>query len=78
MAKVGTELPMQTGITTGEQEKYHWSISIRPYMPPINHLDTKKLSVEMYKVNIKVTWDDDFFRQRQFDLVTLKLVNKTL
>jgi general secretion pathway protein I len=78
MAKVGTELPVQAGINTGEQAKYHWTITITPHRLPITNVNTKNLSAELYKVTIKVMWDDDFFQQRLFELVTLKLVNKSL
>lgn len=78
MAKVGIELPVQVGINTGAVDKYHWSINIRPYLAPIDPLNRKTLSVELYKVSVQITWDDDFLQQRQFDLVTLKLLNKTL
>lgn len=78
MAKVGTELPLQVGVTEGSSyESYHWTIRIVPYLPNIDY-NPKTLSAELFKVSVQVMWDDDFFRQRQFELVSLKLANKVL
>jgi general secretion pathway protein I len=78
MAKVGTETPVKNDRVEGNFEKYHWLIAIQPFYPPINKATSKKLSAELYKVTVKLTWDDDFYQAREFNLVTLKLVNKTL
>lgn len=79
MAKTGSEIPIKDHQSSGvENEKYRWSLSIRPYTPASEAIDPKNIAAEIFKVNAIVAWgegeggSDD----REVQLATLKLAGK--
>ncbi len=79
IAKTGTEIPIKDHQSTGDQnEKYHWSLDIRPYTITGENIDPKNASAELYKVNATVEWGDgdDASDNRQLQIATLKLAPK--
>lgn len=79
MAKTGIETPLQIGQTTGiENNIYHWQIEISPFTFNDDQIDTKILPAELFKVKISVHWGDDMLSDRQLELTTLKLLNKSI
>lgn len=76
MAQTGVETALQAGQTSGlEDEKYRWQVTISPYIPSIAKFDALAATVSLYKVNVRVDWDEGG-SGRQFALTTLKLVSK--
>jgi len=79
MAKVGVETPLQTGLSTGlENNHYHWQVEVSPFTLNSVFTDTKTSVAELFKVKVTVNWGDDNARDRQVELITLKLINKPL
>ncbi len=73
MAKTGTEIPLKAFQDSGEENtKYRWQLTISPYNIFSEKLDPKTLPVDLFKVNVSVTWDDN----REIELNTLKLAGK--
>jgi general secretion pathway protein I len=79
MAQTGVETPLQQGEMSGvENERYQWLVSISPFTPTIENFDPATLPILLFKVNVTVTWSDGQASDRQIELTTLRLVNKTL
>ena len=79
MAGTGVQAPLQAGETSGlENEKYHWRVSVSPFQFSAENLDVSTLSVVLFKVKVIVNWGDGNADDRQVELITLKLANKTL
>jgi len=79
MAKTGIETPLQIGESTGiENNIYHWRIQISPFTLNDDQIDTKTLPAELFKVKVSVIWGDDKLSDRQLDITTLKLLNKSI
>lgn len=79
MTKVGVEVPLQTGLSTGLENKlYHWQVEVSPFSLNIAHTDSQTVAAELFKVKVIVSWDDGHSSDRQLELITLKLINKAL
>jgi general secretion pathway protein I len=91
MAKTGLETPLQAGQESGlENEKYYWLVEVSPFAfnpektdNTATRADTEKgdtgaTTAVLFKVRVTVTWGDDNVNDRQIELTTLKLINKTL
>ena len=86
MAKTGVETPFQAGQASGlENEKYQWLIEVSPFAFNPGQGDTPATTVTtavLFKVKVVVSWSDDNAdddaNDRQIELTTLKLINKTL
>lgn len=91
MAKTGVETPLQAGQDSGlENEKYHWLVEISPFaLNPKKvatktktanpeTVDTAAITAALFKVKVIVSWGDENTDDRQIELTTLKLINKTL
>jgi general secretion pathway protein I len=79
MAKTGVEMPLQTGQASGlENEKYHWRVEVSPFAFNPENVDTTAITAVLFKVKVIVSWGDDNANDRQVELTTLKLINKTL
>ena len=79
MAKTGVETPLQAGQDSGlENEKYHWLVDITPFVFNPENVDTSAITAVLFKVKVIVSWGDDNANDRQVELTTLKLINKTL
>ncbi|MBK8816273.1 MAG: prepilin-type N-terminal cleavage/methylation domain-containing protein [Methylococcaceae bacterium] len=78
VAKAGTEITLKDHQSTGiENDKYHWSLNIRPYTITGEAIDPKNVTAELYKVNAIVEWGDgDDSDNRQLQIATLKLAPK--
>lgn len=77
MAKTGIETPLQTGQSTGQESNlYHWRVDISSFTPNADHIDTKTLTAELFKVKVTVNWNDGNASDRQVELITLKLLKK--
>jgi general secretion pathway protein I len=75
MVATGVESDLKPMETTGlKNKKYHWRVSVSPFQFTAENLDVTTLAAVLFKVKVTVNWDDD----RQVELVTLKLANKTL
>jgi general secretion pathway protein I len=78
MAKTGVESKLQVGEDRGvDGDKYHWQVAVQAFSFNPDQFDTSALSTELFKVRVTVSWGDEI-HPRQVQLVTLKLVNKTL
>ncbi len=82
MAKTGVETPLQAGQVSGqENEKYNWLIEVSPFTFNPENGGTSAVNVVLFKVKVVVSWGEDNaednFNDRQIELTTLKLVNKT-
>ena len=79
MAKTGVETPLQEGQDSGlENEKYHWLVEVSPFEFNPENVDPTAMTAMLYKVKVVVNWGDDNANDRQVELTTLKLINKTL
>lgn len=79
MAQTGVEIPLQQGETSGvENERYHWLVSVSPFTPSVENFDPATSTVLLFKVYVMVAWGDGQASDRQVELTTLRLVNKTL
>ncbi|OYV18852.1 MAG: proteinral secretion pathway protein I [Methylococcaceae bacterium NSM2-1] len=93
MAEASVETPLQASQASGlENEKYHWLVEVSPFaFNPENvdakaitanseNIDTPAITAELFKVKVIVNWGDDKdnANNRQVELTTLKLINKTL
>jgi general secretion pathway protein I len=79
MAKTGVETPLQTELSTGlENNLYHWQVEVTPFILNSDFTDTKISAAELFKVKVTVNWGEDNARDRQVELITLKLINKPL
>ncbi len=79
MAKTGIETPLQVGQSSGiENNFYQWWIETSPFMFNPDNVDPKTLTAELFKVKVTVSWSDGGASDRQVELITLKLINKTL
>jgi len=79
MAKTGVETPLQAGQDSGlENEKYHWLVEVSPFMFNPENVDATAITAVLFKVKVIVSWGDDNANDRQVELTTLKLTNKTL
>lgn len=79
MAKTGVETPLQTNQASGlENEKYHWQVEVSPFEFNPENVDPTALTAVLFKVKVTVSWGDDNVNDRQIELTTLKLINKTL
>ncbi|MDD1641384.1 MAG: type II secretion system GspH family protein [Methylococcaceae bacterium] len=79
MAKTGVETPLQANQASGlENEKYHWLVEVSPFEFNPENVDPTALTAVLFKVKVTVTWGDDNVNDRQIELTTLKLINKTL
>ncbi len=79
LAKAGTEIEIKDHQSTGiENEKYRWTLYIRPFTISGENFDPKNAPAELYKVNAVVEWgdEDDGGDRRQLQLATLKLATK--
>jgi general secretion pathway protein I len=76
MAKTGTEIPLKDYQSSGdENEKYHWQLTISPYVLGGEGFDPKSQPAQLYKVGVTVTWGEGEAGtdERQIQLTTLKL-----
>jgi general secretion pathway protein I len=79
MAKTGVETPLQANQASGvENEKYHWLVEVSPFEFNPENVDPTALTAVLFKVRVTVSWGDDNVNDRQIELTTLKLINKTL
>jgi len=79
MAKTGVETPLQANQSSGlENEKYHWLVEVSPFEFNPENVDTTTIKAVLFKVKVIVSWGDDNANDRQVELTTLKLINKTL
>ncbi|OYV19245.1 MAG: general secretion pathway protein I [Methylococcaceae bacterium NSP1-1] len=79
MAKTGVETPLQANQASGlENEKYHWQVEVSPFEFNPENVDPTALTAVLFKVKVTVSWGDDNVNDRQIELTTLKLINKTL
>lgn len=79
MAKTGVESPLQEGQDSGlENDKYHWLVEVSPIVFNPEDIDATAITAELFKVKVIVSWGDDNVNDRQIELTTLKLGNKTL
>jgi len=92
MAKTGVETPLQAGGQSSglENEKYHWLVEVDPFVFNPEKVDTTAITAEpenvgataitaeLFKVKVIVSWGDDNTNDRQVELTTVKLINKTL
>jgi len=79
MAKTGVETPLQEGQDSGtENEKYNWQVDVGPYVFNPDNVDDTTTTAVLFKVKVIVSWGDGNANDRQVELTTLKLVNKTL
>jgi general secretion pathway protein I len=79
MAKTGVVTPLQANQASGvENEKYHWLVEVSPFEFNPENVDLTALTAVLFKVRVTVSWGDDNVNDRQIELTTLKLINKTL
>ena len=79
MDKTGVETPLQAGQSAGlENETYHWRVEVSPIVFNPDNIDISAITAVLFKVKVSVTWDDGNASDRQVELITLKLSNKTL
>ena len=79
MAKTGVETPLRPSQSSGlENEKYHWLVEVSPFEFNPENVDPTAITAMLFKVKVVVNWGDDNADDRQVELSTLKLINKTL
>lgn len=57
LALVGTELPVQTGVLTGQEDGYRWTLTINPL--PLPELASAPPNLMTYWITAQVRWGDD-------------------
>jgi len=79
MAKTGVETPLLAGQDSGtENEKYNWQVDVGSYTFNPDNVDATTATAVIFKVKVIVSWGDGNANDRQVELTTLKLINKTL
>jgi general secretion pathway protein I len=79
MAKTGIETPLQMGLSNGlDNNRYHWWVEISPFTLNADQTQSFALTAELFKVKVTVNWADGNARDKQVELITLKLINKSL
>ena len=79
MAGTGVEAPLQTGESTGlENKKYHWRVSVSPFQFMAGNMDASAITATLFKVKVTVNWGDGYADDRLVELITLKLAKKEL
>jgi general secretion pathway protein I len=79
MAKTGVETPLQPGQDSGlENEKYHWLVEVSPFSFNPENNDATAMTAVLFKIKVVVSWGEDNANDRQVQLITLKLINKTV
>jgi general secretion pathway protein I len=79
MAKTGVETPLQEGQDSGtENEKYNWQVDVGPFVFNPDNVDATTTTAALFKVKVIVSWGNGNANDRQVELTTLKLINKTL
>jgi len=79
LARVGADIALKEGETRGnEGERYSWSVQIRPFEveAPSQGQPQAVMAVQLMEVQVVVAWDD-YGRNRQVKLSTLRLTQKT-
>jgi general secretion pathway protein I len=76
-AKTGSDIQLKALQDSGDvNKKYHWQLTISPYTVSGEKLDSSKIPIELYKINVTVEWDDGTEDGRIVELHTLKLASK--
>jgi general secretion pathway protein I len=79
MAKTGVETPLQEGQASGlENKKYHWLVEVSTFVFNPENIDSTTIAAALYKIKVIVSWGDDNANDRQVELTTIRLINKTL
>jgi general secretion pathway protein I len=79
MAKTGVETALQEGQDSGvENEKYNWQVDVSPFVFNPDNVDATTTTAVLFKVRVIVSWGNGNANDRQIELTTLKLINKTL
>jgi general secretion pathway protein I len=79
MVKTGVETPLQAGQAAGlENEKYYWRVEVSPFTFNPDNMDVSAITAMLFKVKVIVNWGDGNANDRQVELTTVKLGNRTL
>ena len=79
MAKTGVETPLLEGQDSGvENEKYNWQVDVVSFVFNPDNVDATTTPAVLFKVKVIVSWGNGNANDRQVELTTLKLINKTL
>jgi len=77
IAKTGSEIPVKPFQDAGNtNNKYRWRLSISPYTVVSEKTDFSKIPIELYRINVDVSWNDGTEDDRLLHLTTLKLAAK--
>jgi general secretion pathway protein I len=79
LARVGADIALKEGETRGtEADRYRWSVQIKPIEveQPTQGQPQAIMAVQLMEVSVAVTWDD-YGRNREVKLHTLRLTQKT-
>lgn len=56
LAKLGTELPLEEGESSGEEGKYRWSLKIEPYQERDESNNQTTGRYQLYMITLLVQW----------------------
>ena len=73
LVAVGVESPLTEGEITGEEEQgYSWRTSVQRYQAGEQPLEEAAMPVDLYQVEVDVTWDNTATARRTLRFVTLR------
>lgn len=73
LATIGVESPLSQGENTGEEEQgYAWRTSVRPYETGAQPVEPAAQRVDLYEVEVTVSWGDSDTKPRSLRFVTLR------
>jgi len=78
LATIGVESPLAEGENTGVAEQgYTWRTSVRRYEAGAQPVEPATLLVNLYEVEVTVSWDDTATKPRSLRFVTLRAAPRT-
>jgi general secretion pathway protein I len=80
LSRVGADIALKEGETRGtEADRFRWSVQIKPFEvePEAQGQPQAIMAVQLMEVQVVVTWDD-YGRNREIKLHTLRLTQKTI
>jgi len=73
LAALGTALPLQPGVTNGNDDEYRWTLQVNPYILDEAATGPFNLPYKPYRVDVRVEWGG-MDEPRGMELSTLRLL----
>lgn len=79
LAQIDSEEPLEEGESHGDfvDEPFHWQVTVSPFEPEVEELDSETLPARLYRIEVRVEWAEGE-KDRSVELTTLRLAAKTI